>query len=165
MNVFLKCFGVTLFFLSVIGSAVVAQIGYDASLWVLYIEVLLGGSLLSASIYWFMERILIPRRSKKLLSTMGMQLNGKLLTEDTVFFKLDQFEIYAQVYIQLRISDYGAAMQLISFHVPRKQLDVLVKPPYFKLIASSIEGIDTYLVYSTNAFTLNHSLRQWRVME
>ena len=111
------------------------------------------GSVALGLLFYFLERKYVPWRKKNISNRLLKLFNANKISDSISTFQLEGFDFIAQIDFHLVMSQYGNT-ELISFHIPRKQIDVLQSKPDFKLIPDHCNGKETYCVYKTNSWGL-----------
>jgi len=134
---------------------------FDKSRLGISIVVILIGSLILGLIFYLLELKFIPWRKQKLMNKLVRIFSSTPISENIAYFKLGGFDFFAEIEFKLEMSEYSGSAEIISFHIPRQQIDRLPMKPDFKFKNDSCNGIETYRVFQTNGLGLKHAKKQF----
>ena len=121
----------------------------NATIAILVISVLLG--ILTGAFEYYLSSH-VNKYNDRIINLF----NGEKLSESTSKFRIGKYDIYCNVNFELERSKFN----MITFHIPRNQIDKKKKKPKTHLSESTFEDKETYLVYSTYGFSLKKTKRE-----
>ncbi|KAA3624204.1 MAG: hypothetical protein DWQ02_23365 [Bacteroidetes bacterium] len=145
-------FGLIYITLSITGQA-------DTEIWE-SILVLLTCSIILGGFFYLIEDKWFPIRKKKMLKKVVQIFQAEPLSESQAKFKAGKYDVIIDITFVLRLSQYAPNGEVITFHVPRNQLnDKKLARPLSK-IEEQLNNKPTYRIYRTNGMGLKLAKRR-----
>lgn len=132
---------------------------FDESRLPLVIGVIVGGALMLGGLFYFIEVYYLPKRKIKLTNKVISVFNATQITNEIFHGKIASFDVYIVVQFNLRMSMYTGNIEVINFHVPRKQIELLTKVD-FKLKEDNCNAFPTYNVFQTNGYGIKRAKKR-----
>lgn len=127
------------------------------------IAILLFVSLMEC-LFFYLDIKYLPQRRAEIASKLNKIFKAKEVKGGVMKFKINAFDLFAKVEIDLKQNLQFANAEAISFYVPEHQMDHLSPKPGFTFVKDNIEGEQTYRVYQTDGKGLEEAKEKLKSM-
>ena len=160
MKVFFKWLVISFFFLLVIGAVNALSAGLSHIHIVDGLLAIVAGAAILATLFYFVEVKLIPGRKVKVLNKVISLFGAYPVTDTITKVTIAKLDMYIELKFDLHMSEHGAYSELVSFHIPKQQIDAMKTKPDFTYKHAVCNGIPTYMIYQTNSMGLKRAKKK-----
>lgn len=118
------------------------------------------GTISLGTFMWLVEVKYFPFRRKQVLKKILQIFEAEPISDSQAKFKISNYDITVDIKFILSLNKYAANGEIISFHVPRTQLNngELNRP--LSQIEEVLDGRETFRIYQTNGMGLKLAKRR-----
>ena len=145
---FIKWFLTALIFLSLLVGFQVLSLDPEPQDLKLAVIILLVSSAVLSGLFLLLEFVIVPKRKRKMMEKVLEIFQAKYIDQETAVYEVGGIQFLIRISLELKMSQYNSALEIIQIHVPRNQYDWLPIKPNIMLREDLFNNIPTYLIFT-----------------